>query len=79
MPPFNFERLVRFKNPAGDIFYGEVEKKDSTAESLSGQSVVVYEGENPWDDNFVRTSKKETVDQVLLPPAMLVHHQLEMQ
>jgi len=32
-----------------------------------GKSVIVYKGENPWDDDFERTSTKETIDQVLCP------------
>jgi hypothetical protein len=70
MPSFKFERLVRFKNPAGQIHYGEVEEKNSTAESLSGKSVLVYKGENPWDDDFERTSRKETISEVRTTPAI---------
>ena len=73
MSPFKFNRLVRFKNPAAEIYYGEVEEKESTAESLLGKSVVVYKGENPWDDDFERTSTKETIDQVRHLQSMLHH------
>lgn len=73
MPPFKFDRLVRFKSPAGKIYYGEAEGKESTAENLFGKSVFVYQGENPWDDDFERTSTKEMIDQVIRFQSALHH------
>lgn len=66
MTPFKFNRLVRFKNPTNEIYYGEVEEKQWTMESLLGTAVDVYRGENPWDDDFERTSTKETINEVTL-------------
>jgi hypothetical protein len=74
MPPFKFERLVRFKNAAGNTYYGEAEEKESSAESLFGKSVFVYKGANPWDDDFVRTTTKETIDQVIHFHSTLIHY-----
>lgn len=64
MSPSKFDRLVRFKSCDGEIYYGEIKDKESTVESLQGQSVIVYKGNNPWDDDFERTTKKEKIDQV---------------
>jgi hypothetical protein len=61
----SFERLVRFKNPAGVTFYGEVELKETpTKETLVGASVTVYEGGDPWDDSFKLTKKREQITEV---------------
>ncbi len=62
-----FTRLVRFTNPAGRVHYGEAHGKDLTLEGLVGQTVPVYQGGNPWDADFTRTSNTEEIAQVYLP------------
>ncbi|KAJ2902436.1 hypothetical protein MKZ38_000565 [Zalerion maritima] len=44
-----FERLVRFSDPSGKIFYGEAPKEADDEKTLVGRVVPVYDGENPWD------------------------------
>lgn len=61
-----FGRLVRFKNPAGEIYYGEVEEQDPSLESLLGTFVFTYSGRNPWSHDFQRTDAKEQIAQVSL-------------
>lgn len=70
-----FERLVRFKNPAGVTFYGEVELKETpTKETLVGASVTVYEGGDPWDDSFKLTEKREQIAEVSHVLAFICRH-----
>ncbi len=62
-----FSRLVRFKNPAGNVFYGEVpESADNLAiqETLLGSKVPVYKGTTPFDDDFTLTEQKEEIAEV---------------
>jgi hypothetical protein len=66
MPRFNFGRLVRFKNPAGKIYYGEVEGEFFAAEDLIGRNVPVYTGVNPWDNDFHRSYHREPISEVRL-------------
>ncbi|KIW95793.1 uncharacterized protein Z519_02857 [Cladophialophora bantiana CBS 173.52] len=63
-----FSRLVRFSNPAGQIFYGEVPGVDFvTQESLQGRKVAVYKGETPFEDDFALTGHQEEIAEVLAP------------
>lgn len=65
MAPFN--RLVRFKNPAGNVFYGEVpESADNlaTQETLLGSNIPVYTGATPFDTDFTLTDQKEEIAEV---------------
>ncbi|EXJ57736.1 uncharacterized protein A1O5_12526 [Cladophialophora psammophila CBS 110553] len=63
-----FSRLVRFRNPAGQIFYGEVPGVDFvTQESLQGSKVAVYKGETPFEDDFGLTGHQEEIAEVLAP------------
>ena len=60
-----FGRLVRFKNQAGSIFFGEVPGTQSvTEESLNGSSVSVYDGEAPWDHDFCLSDRREEIHEV---------------
>ncbi len=63
-----FSRLVRFRNPAGQIFYGEVPGDElTTKESLQGSQVAVYKGETPFDNDFSLTDQKEEIAEVGIP------------
>ncbi|KAK5327270.1 hypothetical protein LTR43_006425 [Exophiala xenobiotica] len=65
-----FSRLVRFRNPAGQIFYGEVPGDDLVdKKSLEGRKVAVYKGETPFDDDFSLTGQMEEIADVLTPLA----------
>ncbi len=62
-----FSRLVRFKNPAGSVFYGEVPESGNnlaTQETLLGSRVPVYKGAAPFDDDFTLTNQKEEIAEV---------------
>jgi hypothetical protein len=64
MSPANFTRLVRFADTSGRVWYGEADGKDLTREGLVGQSVPIYDGESPWDEDFCRTSDTKEISQV---------------
>ena len=64
MSPPNFTRLVRFADPSGKVWYGEADGKDLTREGLVGQPVPVYDGGNPWDEGFGRTSDTKEIAEV---------------
>lgn len=49
-----FQRLVRFQDTSGCIFYGEA----PTTGELVGQEVPVYAGDNPWDLEVTSTHAK---------------------
>jgi hypothetical protein len=66
MGPSNFKRLIRFRNPAGNIHYGEVDTIGSTLEKLLGETVPVFRGQSPWDDDFSQTSEREEIAEVSL-------------
>lgn len=55
-----FTRLVRFKDPLGQILYGEAPENDI----LVGQTVPTYSGSNPWDPNLKATGQMATVAEV---------------
>ncbi len=62
-----FSRLVRFKTPAGNVFYGEVPDSGNnlaTHETLIGSKVPVYKGVTPFDDNFTLTDQNEEIAEV---------------
>ena len=61
-----FTRLVRFADIFGEVWYGEADGKDLTREGLVGQSVPIYDGGNPWDEDFCRTSHTKEIAQVCL-------------
>lgn len=65
MPDFNFNRMVRFRAPGGQIYYGEVAGPDlSTNENLVGSKVCIYQGKNPWDAQFVLSSTEREIEEV---------------
>lgn len=64
MASSNFKRLIRFRNPAGQIYYGEADGMGSTLEMLRGQTVPVYKGHNPWDDDFNLSLDRDEVAEV---------------
>ncbi len=68
MPQFNFNRLVRFKSPSGQVHYGHVEGSGYSAETLLGISVPIYEGGNPWDPTFQRIEAEEEIAEVIMTP-----------
>jgi hypothetical protein len=68
MPNFNFSRLVRFKDPAGTIYYGEFGNQAASVDGLIGGSVPVYKGGAPWDDEFELTEKRAEIAEVRSRP-----------
>ncbi|RVX69036.1 hypothetical protein B0A52_06749 [Exophiala mesophila] len=63
-----FGRLIRFKDASGSVFYGEVEQSSSlTEQGLTGLTVPIYNGSQPWDDEFALTGEKKIVETVLCP------------
>ncbi|KIV77302.1 hypothetical protein PV11_09109 [Exophiala sideris] len=65
-----FSRIVRFRNSAGQVFYGEVPGDDLVDQkSLLGSKVAVYKGETPFDHDFSLTDKKEEISEILAPLA----------
>jgi len=62
-----FSRLLRFRNPGGEIFYGEVDQKDPTIDTLIGTLVRVYRGLAPWAAELALTNAKEQVAEVKTP------------
>ncbi len=61
-----FTRLIRFANSAGRIYYGEADGKDLTPEGLVGQTVPIYQGESPWDSDFIQSLQTEQIAKVNL-------------
>ena len=60
-----FNRIVRFRDRAGAVFYGEVDAdKSFEQESLAGQTVPVYQGAQPWDKDFALTGEKRVIAEV---------------
>jgi hypothetical protein len=67
--PSKFVRLVRFKNPNGHIFYGELGLEiEASRDKLIGTRVKVYGGEVPWDEGFKITTTEEEISEVGLLP-----------
>jgi hypothetical protein len=61
----SFGKLLRFKNPSGNIFYGEAKDLPNvTKDGLIGATVPIFEGGEPWDPNFTPTGQTETVAEV---------------
>lgn len=68
MAPASFNRLVRFQNDHGSVLYGEL-SPDFGGDNFVGAQVTVYDGNAPWDDDFVKTSRRETIKTLLSPLA----------
>lgn len=64
MASSNFNRLIRFRNSDGQLHYGEAGDLDPALETFQGQTVPVYEGQNPWDSDFNLTSDREKIAEV---------------
>lgn len=64
MAPSNFKRLIRFKTSDGHIHYGEADGLNPNLKTLEGQTVPVYQGQNPWDSDFNLTSNREKIAEV---------------
>ncbi|KAL4801512.1 fumarylacetoacetate hydrolase family protein [Aspergillus unguis] len=63
-----FSSIVRFRAEEGGVYFGEAgESSNHTAESLTGRSVPVFRGENPWDEDFCLTHEWRTIAEVLCP------------
>ena len=61
----HFDRLVRFKNVTGQIFYGELGLDCvATKETVVGMRVRVFTGGLPWDEQFELSSNEEEIDEV---------------
>jgi hypothetical protein len=74
----SFEKLLRFKNIAGETFYGEVGHMHTlTRDTLLGLSIPVFRAGDPWDSDFHLTGKKETIAEVCpLTSAPLPRHKV---
>ncbi len=60
-----FQRLVRFKDTKGSVYYGEAPNdRPLTRETLEGSSVPIYTGTLPWDNDFVLSSETKEVHEV---------------
>jgi hypothetical protein len=60
----NFGYLLRFKNPSGQVWYGEATANSVAESSFVGSSVQVYKGSAPWDLDFQLVDHHETVSEV---------------
>jgi hypothetical protein len=60
----NFSRLVRFEDPDGKEFYGEVGVDFDWRKDLQGLDVPVFQGETPYDDSFALMESKKTIHKV---------------
>lgn len=56
-----FSCLVRFKDPEGNIHYGDV----ASAEDLVGTTATILEGHDPW--SLTRTDQKASIAEILCP------------
>lgn len=61
---FNFGYLLRFKNPSGQIWYGEAAAETVAQGTFAGSSVQVYNGNAPWDHDFQLAGHREIVSRV---------------
>ena len=60
-----FKRLLRFKDDARDVWYGELDDlKQINEENLMGLDVPIYEGGDPWDPSFVLNGSRRIVREV---------------
>jgi 2-keto-4-pentenoate hydratase/2-oxohepta-3-ene-1,7-dioic acid hydratase in catechol pathway len=69
-----FKYLIRFKDAAGTIFFGEA-GGPSTGEALIGKTVPVYRGTSPWDPDLKATGESAEVKELLSPmeDASVIH------
>ena len=68
-----FERLVRFKNASGKVFYGELgDLVPLKPQDLIGKEVPVFNGTVPWSDSFGATTQVEVISEVRLVVSIMV-------
>ena len=61
----SFSRIVRFKNGAGKVFFGEVPGSGIvTQDTLIGSTVAVYTNNIPFEENFILTEQREEIAEV---------------
>ena len=61
----SFISLFRFRDQDGNVHFGEAgASQGHTHESLTGRSVPIFSGENPWDDDFVLSTEHREVVEV---------------
>ncbi|KAJ3548968.1 hypothetical protein NM208_g563 [Fusarium decemcellulare] len=58
-----FDRLVRFENPEGLVFYGEAPTEDD----MIGKRVKVYDGSLPWSLSNTDDSRTQVIQKILSP------------
>ena len=59
-----FDRLVRFANKCGQIFYGEAPTLAFDPSILIGEEVPVFEGGEPWNPGFKLSGNTQTIHKV---------------
>lgn len=59
----SFDRLVRFLDVEDQVYYGEAPPVPDPVE-LVGQSLCIYEGRAPWDEDFHLTDTTKKIQQV---------------
>ena len=69
-----FRYLIRFKDAAGTVLFGEA-GGPSAADALLGKTVPIYQGTSPWDPNLKATGAKAVVKELLSPmeDASVIH------
>jgi hypothetical protein len=58
-----FQRLVRFLDASGNVYYGEAGESVGP-EDLVGKLVPIFEGASPWDLSFPKTTMYREVTKV---------------
>lgn len=60
-----FGKLLRFKTASGQVYYGEARGlAQVTADSLMGTEVPIFNGDNPWSEDFKLSDRKEKIAEV---------------
>jgi hypothetical protein len=60
-----FGKLLRFKTPSGQVCYGEARGlAQITKDSLMGAEVPIFNGGDPWSEDFKLSGRKEKVAEV---------------
>lgn len=62
-----FNKLIRFQDPQGTVRYGEVPQGVPWDADLVGLTVQLYEGAQPWDENFRLVQNTAKVAALLSP------------
>lgn len=63
MAPFG--KLIRFRNSAGDVKYGEARHLENfSKDGLLGAKVFVYEGNEPCSPDFKLSDREEEIVEV---------------